>query len=207
MINGGFRPLNNIMKLNELIGIKNSPITQAAKDVDDVNFADESPSEALQVIEDKLHNMGFNRINNGWRGVVFDHPNLNYVLKIFNSDDCYISFIKTVKTHNNKHFPKIIGNITKLSKKVGAIRLEKLYPVDSKYSKILTLLSKLDIGKRKELINKHLPDQIELVNAIQLVLDNNNNRCFVDLHFNNYMKRSDGTIVIIDPYSDNDTYD
>jgi signal peptidase I len=86
-------------------------------------------------------------IKNGWREIgkgayasVFEHPNKNYVLKLFSSaDTAYMDFVTFVKQHPNEHFPKF-GNIVKLNEKYWTVKIETLQPITSNYKKELKII-------------------------------------------------------------------
>lgn len=71
-----------------------------------------------------LRKAGYKVLGIGSFGTVLKNPKSNYVLKLFKSKDtAYLAFINMVKNNPNRHFPKIIGNIIKVTDQYSAVRL------------------------------------------------------------------------------------
>lgn len=77
-----------------------------------------------------LAKYGWNLLGSGIFGAVAEHPNFNYVLKLFTKDPSYEKFIEFVNNHPNVHLPKISKSIRKLpgNNRYSYIGLEKLKP-------------------------------------------------------------------------------
>jgi hypothetical protein len=75
-----------------------------------------------------LEDAGYKALGAGSFGSVYKKPGSNYVLKLFESDDNgYITYLNMIKNHqNNPHFPKIRGNLVKVTKDFYAVRMEEL---------------------------------------------------------------------------------
>src|ERR1700721_2108003 len=68
-------------------------------------------------------------LGDGSYATVFMKPGIDYVLKLFDSDDtAYADYIKLVLTHPNPHFPRFKGKLVKVTTKYYAVRMEKLNP-------------------------------------------------------------------------------
>lgn len=172
-------------------------------------------------IEDRLMQNGFTKIGEGGYGSVFSHPQLNYVLKLFDSSDSpYLNFVKFAKQNKNPHFPVFRGQPIKLSNLTNAIRMEKLQTWDMNYSNpldigletIMSLLAtssdwKADLMSMsvedrepvKKLFTK-FPKMLEAINLMSK-FESIEPSANWDLHEGNVMKRG-STFVFTDPFSD-----
>lgn len=156
---------------------------------------------------------GFRKLGSGLNATVFEHPKLDYVLKIFSGvDHCYKSFIKLVNSNPSIYFPKFRGKMMKLTYEYYAIRMEKLTDIEDNIKVIANsmidisiLKDRLDsyvyrytqsIDNETTAIFNHFPG---LQDACDLCKTYKPKTCFFDLHRNNIMFR--GNIpVIIDPW-------
>lgn len=123
------------MRLNELTGIKTA-LTKAQNRM--------GPLRHLKLIDRVLEPYGFSSLGEGAFAHVYYHPNLDYVLKVFNRLDYgYLTFLRyAMANQGNPALPKIIGQPKKLStdKKSDPelraladwyfVRMERLEPLD-----------------------------------------------------------------------------
>ena len=78
-------------------------------------------------------------LGSGGYGAVYSHPKWPYVVKIFNSDDPYLKFVRYAYTNPHKSFPKFYGlpkrfippykRTYDIMVKPYAVRIEKLNPI------------------------------------------------------------------------------
>jgi hypothetical protein len=147
----------------------------------------------------------------GQYGIVFTHPKLKYVLKIFN-DDAYYDFILLAKKHSdNKNFPKFYGSTIDIGNGYQCIRMEKLSPLSFNISYKESLGLEAIVTDNNELIksigqntfikvkqywkNKDL----SILKSLKL-LEPLTKKHSLDLHGGNFMHRG-SDIVITDPLS------
>ena len=192
------------MRLLELQGVKSLiPNVKKRPDLDSI-----------------LHDKGFKYLDQGQYGTVWAHPNLNYVLKVFDSlDKGYLKFLEIASNNqSNPHFPKIIGKPIKITDHAMGIRLEKLSPWPASRSPtdmaIDWIIAHLDFPNWKTQLDlphyKHIkPDVVKLLkkwpqlpNAmLQFVkFEENNPGLGLDLSNDNIMMRGDCP-VIVDPFA------
>ena len=168
-----------------------------------------------------LKNYGFTRIgNNSASAVVYEHPNFDYILKIFTDDDPYVQFYKYCKKNqSNPHLPKFRGNLMRFRlSPVFVVRIEKLYPIShneyvDSFDYICFIREELDYfyyplekkieQKSNRFTELEIKKKIEkfsktLLGKTLLELKDINSR--FDLHPGNIMKRDNGTWVLIDPF-------
>jgi hypothetical protein len=153
---------------------------------------------------------GWSIYGEGYYAQVYGRDDKDYVLKVFDyRDRGYAEFLKLVATNANPHFPKIIGKPIKITSGYWAVRMEKLTPAPEALQ-IGIYLSTRDNGPNPrnslqiaahEQIMELFESQPLLKDALDLIIDNilHNSSIGADLHKENVMKRSDGTLVIIDP--------
>lgn len=181
------------------------------------------PSDLVNLLAKK----GLKHLDSGSKADVFQTSDTT-VVKVFYKDNGYLSFVEFVKQHPNKHLPKITLS-AKLEKGILAgyyiAKLEKLKPVTinqisktgiieyitlmrnkaqaamqygkqhvetGNYGKIYSDMTKEQSSKIKDKKLLQLLDQL-----LSWAIDN---KFVLDLHYGNFMKRVDGTIVIIDPF-------
>ena len=161
----------------------------------------------------KLENLGFKEVHDdkdseGSFGLVFVHPKLNYVLKVFKLDDGYIEFYKlAIKNQDNPHFPKFKGKLIKINNNLFAVRMEKLQKLAD--FNIFSYISdeindnsfKNRILKNENIIasiKEKYPKLVKACIGIYNILESKP-YLTLDLHSENIMMRSDHTPVIIDP--------
>ena len=149
----------------------------------------------------------------GGFGSIMSHPDLKYVVKLFDSDDVgYMKFVQVAKAHSdNPHFPRFRGQPMKLSRETMGVRLERLIPMPrSRFETLEMLLNQAqrDSNWRRHLATNELAKEfltkwpqfgaaLDLLN--QAALSPNSDVDF-DWHDGNIMQRTDGTPVIVDPF-------
>lgn len=184
-------------------------------------------------------------------GQVFIHPSWNYVVKVFDTDNAYLQFVKFAIDNPDKHYPKFISRPIEMhmfhrrssdiiNKKFYIVKIEKLQELDQKHLMFFKLDVIMDLCKavynNKENYNLpvvHFKKTLSLSKVVDdITFENQNVKQFMqqysymqletlipsiikiiqnfkgkglkwDLHGKNAMQRSDGTIVITDPYSNN----
>ena len=95
---------------------------QLYKDLKDIDYS----RDMISVIE----RYGWKVLGWGFEGVVAEHPNKPYVLKLFTSQSKYAKFVNLVQRHPNPHFPKFSKYIRPIKGTIWSyVRMEKLTPV------------------------------------------------------------------------------
>lgn len=178
------------MRLSELTGYKSDPIYNILQN-----------STNAEELEDKLESNGFNKyvVGTGLYSSVLSRPDLNYVVKIFDRDPGYETYLKyIIKYQDNPHVPKLRGKVISVGPRFKVVRLEKLQPMDvnnlyhSKFDNDLWNYVYGDQSSKDEL-TKQFPQIIPLLTDIM-------KHKAVDLHDQNFMFR--GSVpVITDPLS------
>ena len=159
-------------------------------------------------IDQFMEKYGFKEVGSGAYATVFINDDYPFALKIFMKDSGYVEWLKFCKANQDNPFvPKVRGNLVKIYKTVYAVRMEKLKPIVlSDFSKLIVdnelnnLYYKNVLIKREKIQNntidltgnKYIDSIIEIFKRNSKILD---------LHSGNMMKRDDGQIVIIDPFS------
>ena len=161
--------------------------------------------------------------------MVFENVKKPYVLKLtMAKDPAYMEYVRLINTHPNKYFPKISDmKILEVNgEKFGVYLIERLQTMKKPWNQIYAEILRRIMGVHDEeegiltLRNTPAPhrldvpqyqweeilDQIdgneELITAIKLVASWVNKRINrIDMHSGNIMQRSDGTVVITDPYA------
>ncbi len=206
-------------KLTELVGIKNK-----VKDLPKPGFKYPEPDEDQGAAgtrplglewHDVMTNNGFTAMGSGSFGTVWEHPKLQYVLKVFRTTDvAYLGWVNVcIQNKNNPHFPKFISTKAfPITPEVSAIRMEKLTPTkgqlmdDIIYFIKLTLFSETRRMSKEEtnLFNKYCNANPQLMDAIQILKEFSYKSGFkFDIHPGNFMLRGN-TLVITDPVYDSD---
>jgi len=169
------------MILNELYGyrgIDEVPLFKNA--VQNVNQHDVTGRKNIfKMFMNSLSTKGYVPLGNGAFATVFTHPKLNYAIKVFKNDPAYLKFFDYCSKHkDNQHLPKFIGKPLTIDKEHYLIRMEKLVPM-----------------KEKPIFDDSISRTIN-------DLEKDRGSFLMDLHDDNFMKRPDGTVVIVDPYVD-----
>lgn len=163
-------------------------------------------------IEREITKFGFEYAGAGRSGIVFSHPQKNYVIKISVIDDtAYSDFINIC--HTNPHFPKIIGKPFIYKKNFLVTRIETLAPISRQLFKqavnasdhiiiqtegdhdMIPLSPKYII--KAEMFLDDFPQWESAIQAI-LTLSKKHKGSFIDIHEGNIMSR-DGFPVFVDP--------
>ena len=127
--------------------------------------------------------------------------NPNLVLKDFGTKDGYMDFIDFCRHHpENSALPKFKGNPVKVTDGVYAIRIEKLLPIPKQewYNGLYNMTFNMKCGNS---ISKERKKAYPILYATLKLLYQYRDKWSLDWHENNFMKRSNGDIVIIDPFS------
>ena len=196
------------MKLKELTGYKNLPAHKAITDLDTAKGDDGDTtynSDKMKTVEDKLAELNWHSVGSGMYATVFSNPTKPYVLKIFQEDYGYESYINIIhKNKGNPHVPVLYGKgmPVKITPKVSAIRMEKLQPItekaiasylapDYEYNFSATI-EDIFSEENEEYLMTNFPDLYKLEK--QIARSNAN----WDMHEGNVMLRGN-VMVIIDP--------
>ena len=197
------------MKLFELQKILPKNITKPVFSY----WKSKAPYAARSTLENTLKKLGwtpptFNSYDSGANSMVFANPKKSFVIKINKfPDKGYARFVEVIHEHPNKHFPKISAmKSLKMGKCIYYVYLiEKLKPIknSNKYADEIEQVINYYTGSLEEIfrfskIPKFLSANPNLVKAARLVGKYGKND--IDMHEGNIMQRTDGTIVIIDPY-------
>lgn len=183
------------MQLDEL---NKKPLTDLKNwiDVDDASATD---------ILGFFNKHGFDYVGQGSFGLVMEHPNLDYVIKIFDArgDIGYIEFVRFALRYPYKtHLPRFIGKPKQIDGRWYVIRMETLKPISYELS--------IEVGKlwrkTRDIYNSssiNLPeDTIEslsdLFGAMSEIM--NEKKIHADVRQDNIMMRPNGDIVITDPW-------
>jgi len=164
---------------------------------------------------DKLEDLGWEQIGTGHFSFVFANPKKNYVLKITDTPDPgYAEYVNLIKSHKNKYFPHISDmKILEVSgQKYGVYLIEKLGRLERSLLPYADIIDKLVTGLSVDRVYKIYEDDPakvneivknqELMKAIKLLRYWSKKKGFsIDIHDANVMQRTDGTIVVTDPYS------
>lgn len=155
--------------------------------------------------KDKLSQLGWVKLGDGLYSIVYTNPRKSYVLKINKIfDSGFEAFAQFVKSHPNKHFPKIgdVKQVKYANERYYIYCIEKLYPI----TPLATAMKMADLidnafydDPPKGPAFNFFQKQPNLLGAIKLL--RNKFGASNDIHSGNIMQRKDGTIVITDPYA------
>ncbi len=169
--------------------------------------------DSVDLVGHVLEAAGWEKLGEGYYASVYGKPDSPYVLKIFEYDDSYVSYLKLIEQYPNIHFPKIKGRL-RVTPKYRAVRMEKLSPTTKVNVGGLTvdvsgMLNAYMIDKRyqlnniqirnRELFDEYAADKPKLIEALDLINEELVGKYALDLNSDNIMQRADGTIVITDP--------
>jgi hypothetical protein len=175
-----------------------------------VSSKDEFSDWGNVTLDKEMRKLGWIKPKIGSSSTVYSNPNKNYVLKVnYHPDKAYQHYVNLIKKYPNKHFPRI-SDVKKF--KIGkreyyVYLIEKLQPINSRFlSNLFEKYFSYDFGQEdgenfdnKE--KKFIKDNPEMLKALE-ILDKNSKRFGADSNPSNFMKRSDGTVVLIDPYAE-----
>lgn len=190
------------MKLNEAP----TPIRTFRDHVKDYKYVDPNQSDEWRgTVFELMRKFGFSQMGQGKYATVFDHPKLDYVIKVMHKDTAYFKWLDFCKANqNNKFVPKIRGKLIKITEFFYAIRLEKLNK--NVFKDIYDLIGFLqhpiealngdtdDIGLMD--MNTPLLQDPDFRKILHVLARNTR---LLDVHYDNVMFRRDQP-VIIDPF-------
>lgn len=147
---------------------------------------------------------GFHRLGRGSYGFVYEHPKLDYVLKVFaKRDNGYRQFYDLVKNSSNPHFPNFIGKIMQINEEFLAIRMEKLQKLkQEKYYGLVLAIAENSTDYFNPIPLDQYEQQYPRLKEACDILKNYASwkNFYVDINVNNIMMR-DNVPVIIDPWT------
>ena len=124
--------------------------------------------EIIKMLNEKY---GIRFIDRGVWGQVFDHPSWNYVVKVFDTDDAYLSFVNFVMENPNIHYPKFVKKPIEMhlfhkrsshitNKTFYVVKVERLQPLPQFFKMLFNLEIIDDIIDAKQRNHKTclLPD-------------------------------------------------
>jgi hypothetical protein len=183
------------MRITELTGYKKDPLYNILQ----------NSTDAWQ-LENNLEDGGFKKyiIGTGLYSSVLSRPDLNYVVKIFNNDPGYETYLTYImKYQNNPHVPKLRGKVISVGPSFKVVRLERLEPYSYKPNQQKSLVMIDDYvdaytiygNKAKRHLSYQFPYP-EMIPLLHDILQHSG----LDMHSGNTMFRGD-VPVITDPLS------
>lgn len=174
----------------------------------------------------------FKILGGGALGTVLQGPDPNFVYKVVEKDDAYLSFVNFAMKHPNVHYPRFfkVKPLTAFyarykiqPNKFTVIKLEKLQPLPEGTGSFVSQLSevrRLETATPTNLPNGRTnyedlsfyelaetrPWIVTLWNAIRAVQKSRAMKGEHDFHPGNFMQRQDGTVVITDPVKDMEVF-
>ena len=193
------------MRIDELIGYKSNNIYRTAKSKFDPNR--ESWSSPRADFRRFLTSYGFKHIGKGSFADAYEKPGYPWIFKMFNYDKAYFTYLNYALTHqNNPAVPKIKGKFIKIYEHTYVVRLEKLTRFEvlpDGIRKLLYILQRrksindlLDI--ERNWVEEQYPDIYKIYSDLSKYVP----PFIFDFHEGNVMKRSNNTVVVIDPLVD-----
>lgn len=191
--------------------LKNRPHGEDKYETEEEEY--DAIGNSVESLKDKLAKIGWRCIGNGAFSLVFGNMVKPYVLKVtYESDPGYAEYVNLIHNHPNKYFPQISDmKILKVYDEEYHIYLiEKLKRIDFENAMPYLQFIRKVIAEYQKPISEIFPNGVpknivynkELVKAIKLIrIHSRNTGYFIDMSSNNIMQRTDGTIVITDPYS------
>lgn len=177
--------LNELKKPKELADFK--------KDVKGVDAVDTRSDDWRKNLSRYMNAHGFRLLGTGKYASVFGNDKYPFVIKVFMRDSAYQRWMKfSLDNSKNPYVPKIKGKIIKISEMVFAIRLEKLKPVGSGWSREKFMV---DYEKWKK-DPKFKSDDSNIQDVLSFFGEN---KKLIDIHGENVMQRPNGEFVIADP--------
>ena len=122
------------MRITELVGARRHPAYQAAQQLTrrswgDPDWSELADSPEVKNLDQELGRLGWQRRGQGSFGVVYQHTQKPYVIKVFVDGGGweYLKWIKYVQQHqDNPHLPRLYGSPRQISSTAWAIRMEVL---------------------------------------------------------------------------------
>lgn len=181
-----------------------------------LDYTNPSKQELFKALE----KMGWEMVSEGSYSLVFSNPAKSYILKVNKRPDpAFAKFAALARRSKNSHFPKISDmKRLRLYKNTYHIYLiEKLVPVaksiaqnladaienigeQARFKKRIITVEELAEIFMEPKIKYYLKRNPSLITASSLLGLKRAPGLWFDLHNENIMKRTDGTVVIIDPY-------
>jgi hypothetical protein len=187
-------------------------------------------SPAMVDMKQKLEKMGWRKISKGYFSMVFDNPKKEYILKVnMRPDSAYAHYVKIIHENPSVHFPKISDKKRLIIgyKSYYVYLIEKLQSVQEnqlmiKIGNIIGRIAKdassgiprsvddvkENCIKAAENMNGDLEYQAlyymanhESLIQASIIIGQRMGKNMLDIGSNNIMTRTDGTIVITDPYA------
>jgi hypothetical protein len=181
------------MKIDELVGYKNKPEYQATKS-----------TSFISDLQKKLQDLGYKKyeLGSGIFGVTYARPGENFILKVYQTDRGYDSFLKFIKDHAGSPFvPKLKGKPIHLPNNFTIVRMERLEEMSmDAYMAINHFLYSTSPIIRKVStteLDTHFPGFTDFL--LELKADAAQKNMALDMHMGNIMMRGN-TPVVIDPY-------
>ena len=180
-------------------------------------------------MEQYLKEHGLDLVGKGMFARVYSNDHINYVYKVFDKDEAYLSFTKYCLTHSSKHLPVMIKHPKELTKffkhsdknnKFFVVKIEKLNHLSNEEKKFFNVNLQQNVFKCANfgddvIIKDHFkPDkyyrglseyissypEYQFDTLFPLLVDIVKTTGFkIDITNTNFMKRDDGTIVVTDP--------
>lgn len=156
-------------------------------------------------------NNGGDFLGAGSFGQVLSHKNWNYALKIY-EDEFYTRFVRFANQNPSTAFPKFYGNPRKIkpiykdAKPVYIVMMEKLLPLDDKTTSIIIKNATRMMQyyyfphakwEEEKKIEQDYPKLIPVFKALLKI--HTTLLGALDVNENNFMRRPNGDVVIIDP--------
>lgn len=132
-----------------MISFKEFILREDFDSVSDFLLNPEHRNKTFSELMHEFEKSGGKHIGSGKYGQVFEHPNWNYVIKVFPNDPEYLSFARFAYKNPHPSFPKLWGppqRIVPFYKRTTSnaveyiARIEKLYPLQDK--ELLTYIVK-----------------------------------------------------------------
>lgn len=171
----------------------------------------------------KLNSLGWTQYGEGKYSTVYENPKKSYVMKVTTApDEGYAQYVRLIKKYPNKHFPKIsdVRKFTPYPKEHYYLYLiEKLIHLKGRACDIIeddfdNIAAEYELNPNASLediadccmggkIPNIIKKQPTILQALKIVGrgTRGGSVTYLDMHGHNVMKRSDGTLVITDPYS------
>lgn len=186
-----------------------------SKESNDLRFKLESESKSKEnfgEVDITLLNHGWKTIAYGQFAIVYGKQSVPFVVKVIHKEDKgYEAFLSVVRNNKNKHFPVILDEF--IINNAYVYFIEDLQPMVvstkdrsdmEKYFDYLGLVGYDGYDKQKKFIQDYKKSHGSLATAIELLRDaEDEHEDGLIIDFNNehnFMKRNDGTLVIIDPF-------
>jgi hypothetical protein len=151
---------------------------------------------------------GFRLIGQGHFSNVYS--NGKNVVKVYRNDPAYEKYLSVIEQSPSDHFPKVISGPQAIGSDLKMVRMERLRPVTKEqYNMFATAWGSVDLyGLEENWFLKEHPEMAELAKACKMLQEAlpkdvipGSGRMWHDIKPDNILQRSDGTIVIADPFA------